>query len=108
MHRLFRVALFFCAIASLAPSALAASKPKPLPRPQTGDVLITGGIASDGNATNSAEFYSVAKRKFLVTGAMSSARAGHQMQWFPPSSERTVNRGVAFGGFTGTATITGA
>ncbi len=30
------------------------------------------------------------------------------MQWFPPSPERTASQGVAFGGFTGTATITGA
>ncbi len=108
MHRLFRVALFIGAITAITPSAFAAGKPKPVPRPQTGDVLIVGGIALDGNATNSAEFYSVAKRKFLATGSMSTARAGHQMQWFPPSPERTVNRGVAFGGFTGTATITGS
>ena len=108
MLRLFRIGSCLCAMALIAPSAFAASKPKPLPRPQVGDVLIAGGVAPGGNTTGSAEFYSVAKKKFLVTGAMSTARAGHQMQWFPPSSERTASQGVALGGFTGSATITGA
>ena len=102
-----RIALLIGAMMLVVSPAFAASKPKPAPRPQVGDVLIAGGIAPGGNATNSAEFYSVAKKKFLATGSMSTARAGHQMIWFPLSPERTVNRGVAFGGFTGTATITG-
>lgn len=108
MHRPSWLAPFLCAIfLSVPPSAFAAGKPKPLAKPKVGDVLIAGGIAPGGNATSSAEFYSVAKKKFLVTSAMSTARAGHQMQWFPAAWERTVNKGVAFGGFTGTASITG-
>ena len=86
----------------------ASAKTKAAPQPQVGDVLIAGGLASGGSATSSAEFYSVAKRKFFATGSMSTARAGHQMAWMPQSPERTVDHGVAVGGFAGSATITGA
>ncbi len=100
------IALIICAMMLVVSSAFAAGKPKPPPRPQLGDVLIAGGIAPGGNATNSAEFYSVAKRRFLATGSMSTARAGHQMNWMPRSPERTANCAVALGGFTGNAAIT--
>ncbi len=86
----------------------ASAKTKPAPQPQVGDVLIAGGVAAGGSTTASAEFYSVKKRKFFVTGSMSTPRAGHQMAWMPASPERTVDHGVAVGGFTGSATITGA
>lgn len=91
----------------VSPSALAAGKPKTPPLPRVGDVLIAGGIAPGGSATSSAEFYSVAKHRFFPTGAMSTARAGHQTNWAPASPERTKNHGVAIGGFTGTAALTG-
>src|SRR5579871_5537227 len=108
MRHLFRAALLLCLLMLVGPQAFAGpKKSKPLPSPRIGDVLIAGGIASDGNTTNSAEFYSVAKKKFLATNPMSTARAGHQMNWFPACDERTVNSAVALGGFSGSATITG-
>ncbi len=103
----FAIAPIICATISLAAPALGASKPKPPPLPEVGDVLLAGGIAPGGGATSSAEFYSVAKHKFFVTGSMSAARAGHQMNWMPPSPERTADSAVVLGGFTGSAAITG-
>jgi hypothetical protein len=107
MRHLLQTAAVVFALTLSSPAAFAAPKPKPAPRPQVGDVLISGGIAPGGNATNSAEFYSASKKKFLATGSMSIARAGHQMQWMPQSPERTYNQAVVLGGFTGTAAISG-
>src|ERR1700693_3632012 len=97
-------ALFVIAFA-VPTSAMAKAKPKTPPLPATGDVLISGGIGSDHNASSSAEFYSVTKRTFYSTGSMTTVRAGHQLDWFQQSSERTTNSGIALGGFTGSATL---
>ena len=97
-------ALFAIALA-IPPSAMAKAKPKTPPMPAVGDVLISGGIGSDHNASSSAEFYSVTKRTFYTTGSMTTARAGHQLDWFHQSTERTTNSGIALGGFTGSATL---
>ena len=85
--------------------AMAKPKLKAPPQPAPGDVLVSGGIGADNNATSSAEFYSVSKKAFVATGSMSTARAGLQLDWFQASSERTSNSGIALGGFTGSASI---
>ncbi|HVN29794.1 MAG TPA: kelch repeat-containing protein [Candidatus Binataceae bacterium] len=87
---------------------MAKPKTKTPPLPATGDVLISGGIDGTDNATATAEFYSVKKHKFFATGSMTTARAGHQLDWFQASSERTTNSGIALGGFTGSATVSAA
>src|SRR5258707_15684941 len=46
------------AIATMLLGLPASAKTKPAPKPQVGDVIIAGGIASGGSATASAEFFS--------------------------------------------------
>jgi hypothetical protein len=75
--------------------------------PSPGDVVVMGGVNGGGSAQNSAEFYSFKKKKFFPTGSMNSNRGGLQAQWITPAAERQVNFGVAVGGFTGTASLSG-
>jgi hypothetical protein len=81
----------------------------PLSLPASGDVLIAGGVGSDGNVTTQAEFYSVSFGQFVTTGAMTTARASHQAEVLFPSDESDGLTGDIFliGGFSGSAKRSG-
>src|SRR5579863_6636543 len=89
--------------------ALAKSTPPPLPA--SGDVLIAGGVGSDGNVTTQAEFYSVSAKRFVATGAMTTARASHQAEVMFETAESDTNgtTGEIFliGGFSGSVKRSG-
>lgn len=71
--------------------------------PQPGDVLIAGGVGSNGQTIGSAQFYSASAGTFVSTPAMGSARAGHSALMFPAN-----NVVLLAGGFTGKAKPTGS
>ena len=71
-------------------------------RPQTGDVLITGGVGSTGLAIASTQLYSNATGTLVSTPSMNGPRAAHQALMFPAQNEVLV-----VGGFTGKAKPTG-
>ena len=83
---------------SIAEPAVASSK-----RPQTGDVLIAGGVGSAGLAIGSTQLYSNATGTLVGTPPMGGARAAHQALMFP-----TENEVLVVGGFKGKAKPTGA
>jgi hypothetical protein len=72
-------------------------------RPQPGDVLIAGGVGSNGQTIGSAQFYSASLGSFVSTPAMGTARAAHAALMFP-----TQNLVLLVGGFTGKAKPTGS
>ena len=72
-------------------------------RPQPGDVLIAGGIGSNGQTLGSAQFYSASLGSFVSTPAMGTARAAHSALMFTAQ-----NAVLLVGGFTGKAKPTGS
>src|SRR5712664_1242764 len=116
VNRVIQVALVLvflaAAICLAAPTARATTAPTPLPTlPASGDVLIGGGVSSNGNATTQAEFYSVSSGRFVKTGAMTTARASHQAEVMFDTSESEINNDVGeivlIGGFSGSAKRSG-
>jgi len=91
--------------------AMAGSALTPPPLPASGDVLIAGGVGSDGNVTTQAEFYSVSAKQFVTTGAMTTARASHQAEVMFETDESDANgtTGEIFliGGFSGSVKRSG-
>jgi hypothetical protein len=116
VNRLIQVALalvFLAALLSVAAStARATTAPTLLPTlPASGDVLIAGGVSSNGNVTTQAEFYSVSSGKFVKTGAMTTARASHQAEAMFETAESDANNTIGeiflIGGFSGSAKRSG-
>jgi hypothetical protein len=89
----------------------AVAKSTPPPLPASGDVLIAGGVGSDGKVTTQAEFYSVSFGQFVTTGATTTARASHQAEVMFDTAESEINNDVGdivlIGGFSGSAKRTG-
>jgi len=104
-HRLPSILLSLLILYSTPVFAEAGAKPPRLPI--SGDVLIAGGVSTGGNVTESAEFYSVSFRKFVVTGAMTTPRATHQSQVMFDTAESESNNDAGeiymIGGFRGSA-----
>jgi hypothetical protein len=105
---LLMASLFLLMLIALPAPAKAKGSPPPLPA--SGDVLIAGGVGSDGNVTTKAEFYSVSFRRFVTTGAMTTARATHQSDVLFLTEESDGDTGKIFmiGGFNGSATSSGS
>ena len=97
--------IFTAIVLSDAPASANTAATRALP--VSGDVLIAGGVTSGGNVTRSAEFYSVGSRRFMVTGAMTTARATHQSEVMSDTPESEANNDVGdiymIGGFKGSA-----
>jgi hypothetical protein len=103
------LAAAICVAASMAGATTASAALPTLPA--SGDVLIGGGVSSNGNATTQAEFYSVSSGRFVKTGAMTTARASHQAEVMFDTSESEINNDVGeivlIGGFSGSAKRSG-
>ena len=89
-------------LAGTAPDAASAA-PDTSKLPQPGDVLIAGGIGSNGQTIGSAQFYSASLGSFVSTPAMGTTRAAHSALMFPAQ-----NVVLLVGGFTGKAKPTGS
>ena len=89
--------------AAIADEAVASPDVTSSKRPQTGDVLIAGGIGKTGTAIGSAQTYSAANGTFGSAPSMGAARAAHQALMFPAQNEVMMA-----GGFKGKAKTVGA
>jgi Galactose oxidase, central domain len=83
---------------SIAQPAVVSSK-----RPQTGDILIAGGVGAAGMAIGTTQLYSNATGTLVGTPPMGGPRAAQQALMFP-----TQNEVLVVGGFKGKAKLTGS